>query len=174
MRGGYITARRTPYGYVYGIERQKKWETTDRTEVSDHSPLTDRTETPTDRTEMASDRTEVSETKKRCQEMSVAAVASAPENQMEAELNAAWDHYLDAFKKDEIISPSARRIGRVVLTRLREKYPAILSEQCVDAMTGAIDRARHLAKTQPKKAFFSDWFKIFGNFDTFYSLWEES
>ena len=114
------------------------------------------------------------DTEKQVDAVGEKATAAVSENQMEGELQRAWDYYLDAFKKDEIISPSAERIGRLVLTRLREKHPAILSEQCVDAMTGAIDRACHLAKTQPKKAFFSDWFKIFGNFDTFYSLWEES
>src|ERR1035438_6120756 len=75
-----------------------------------------------------------------------------------------------------LTSPALRSSSTAcaVLTRLREKHTAILSEQCVDAMTGAIDRACHLVKSQPKKAFFSDWFAIFGNFDTFYSLWEEA
>ena len=102
------------------------------------------------------------------------AAAIDSESQMEAELTAAWEHYLSVFKKDEIISPSARRIGMAILAGLREKYPTISSEDCVGAMTSAIDRARHLAKTEPKKAFFSKWFAIFGKFETFHSLWEEA
>ena len=99
--------------------------------------------------------------------------AAISRNQMEAELTAAWDHYLDVFNKEEIISPSARRVGMAVLAGLREKYPTISSEDCVGAMTAAIDRERHLAKTEPKKAFFSKWFAIFSKFETFHSLWEE-
>lgn len=97
------------------------------------------------------------------------------QNQMEGELTEVWDYYLNKFQKDEeIISPSARRVGIAILAGLREKYPTIPSELCVDAMTSAIDRARSIVKAQPKKQYFSGWFGIFGNFETFHSLWEEA
>jgi|ERR1035438_3211357 hypothetical protein len=166
---GYITTRRTPYGYCYAITKPKKWKKTTGSDVTQPAHLSEGDVTqPVKRCDTTCTN------KEEIQRVTVVAATAVSESQMEKELQTAWDHYLDAFKKDEIISPSARRIGRVVLTRLREKHPAILSEQCVDAMTGAIDRACHLVKSQPKKAFFSDWFAIFGNFDTFYSLWEEA
>jgi hypothetical protein len=170
-RGGYITVRRTSFGYVYSITKPKKWGEDDRTETADHCSDTNRALIGQ---KWVADRTDLSETKKRCQEMSVVAATAVPENQMEAELNAAWDHYLEAFKKEEIISPSARRIGIAILTRLREWRPTISSEQCVDAMTSAIDRARRIVTGQPKKEYFTNWFGIFGKFETFFSLWEES
>ena len=104
----------------------------------------------------------------------VAAATTVSENQMEAELNAAWEHYLNVFEKEEIISPSAKRIGIATLAGLREKYPSITSEQCVGAMTAAIDAARRIVKAQPKKEFFTRWYGIFGKFETFHSLWEEA
>lgn len=60
-----------------------------------------------------------------------------------------------------------------ILAGLREKYPNIESEQCVEAMMAAIDTARRITKVNPKKEYFSRWFGIFGRFETFHSLWEE-
>lgn len=100
--------------------------------------------------------------------------AALSENQMADELNTVWDHYLEAFGKDEDFTPSAKRIGLATLTKLREKYPTISTEDRVGAMTQAIDAARKIVNVQPKKAFFKKWFGIFGNFETFHSLWEEA
>ncbi len=168
-RGGYIAARRTSFGYVYSITKPKKWAGPDRTETADHC-LRDGLMIGQN---CPADRTDVSETKKRCQREAVVAATTIPENRMEAELSAAWDHYLDVFKKDEIISLPARQAGIAILTRLREKYPTISSEQCVGAMTAAIDRAHQIVTTQPKKEYFTRWFTIFGKFDMFCNLWEE-
>ena len=95
------------------------------------------------------------------------------QEQMEREVQGAWNYYLEKFDKQEIISPSAKKVGVTVLTKLRRRHPGITSEQCMDAMTGAIDRARYLVKRQPAKGFFAKWHAIFGKFETFYSLWEE-
>jgi hypothetical protein len=170
-RGGYIAVRRTSFGYVYAITKPKKWGEDDRTETADHCSDTN---DPMIGQKRVADRTDVSETKKRCQEMSVVAATAVPEKQVVDEVNAAWDYYRNVFQNgEEIISPSARRMGIAILAGLREKYPTISSEQCADAMTAAIDAARHIAKAQPKKQYFSRWFGIFGNFETFHSLWEE-
>ncbi len=60
-----------------------------------------------------------------------------------------------------------------MLSELRRRFPKVSSEQCIEATTAAIDRAQHLVKTQPTKAFFARWLSIFGKFDTFYSLWDD-
>jgi hypothetical protein len=178
VRAGYIAARRTSYGYVYGIHRPKKWAPTltDRTDVSDHPSLTDRTETPTDRTDVStrSDSSVRNKEEVSRETSSSSSDAAISANQMEGELNTAWEHYLNVFDEDETISPSAKQMGIVVLTKLREKHPAISSQQCVDAMTSAIDRAHKLVKTKPEKAFSAKWHAIFSKFETFYSLWEEA
>ena len=105
---------------------------------------------------------------------STAPATAVSKEQMGAELEIVWNYYVEAFDKQEIISPSANKSGIAVLTELRRRFHEISSEQCIDAMTAAIDRARHLAKTNPKKPFFSKWHAIFGKFDTFFSLWEEA
>jgi hypothetical protein len=105
---------------------------------------------------------------------STALAAAVSQDQMAKELEIVWNYYLEGFDKQGIISPSANKIGIAVLTELRRRYQGITSEQCTDAMTAAIDRARHLAETKPKKTFFSRWHAIFGRFDTFFSLWEEA
>jgi hypothetical protein len=118
--------------------------------------------------------TSVAEGKSKGKAVVAEPAAAVLENQMANELDAVWSYYLEAFRKDEDFSPSAKRIGLAILTRLREKYPSISSEQSVDAMSAAIDAAKKIANAQPKKAFFKKWFGIFGNFDTFHSLWEEA
>jgi hypothetical protein len=54
LRGSYITAKRTPYGYVYAIAKPKKWDKADRTETADHSHgRSDTNSVSIDRTETA-------------------------------------------------------------------------------------------------------------------------
>jgi hypothetical protein len=95
-------------------------------------------------------------------------------NQMEGELLAAWNSYREAFDDEETLSPPRKRLGLETLRKLRERFPKITSEECVDGMTGAIDRVRHLVKTQPKKAYLANWFRIFGNFEKFLEYWAEN
>jgi hypothetical protein len=92
---------------------------------------------------------------------------------MESELLEVWNYYLGAFGREETISLPANKAGLAVLAELRRRFPKISSEQCVEAMTAAIDRAQHLVRTQPTKVFFARWLSIFGKFDTFYSLWDD-
>ncbi len=175
QRGGYITTRRTSFGYVYSISKPKKWPGGDRTETAYHGSCANGgvigQNRPADRTDMASDRTEVSETKKRIKRYQVEAVSPATtsavsETQMEGEFLKVWDHYLKTFDKEETAHLPAKKIGIATLRelhRLGQPDPATQME-C------AIDVAHHLVKTQPKKAFFADWFKIFGKWNTFVSL----
>ncbi len=122
---------------------------------------------PTDARDSKADR-------KQQQTDSESAAAAVSQEQMETELMEVWNYYLDAFKREEIISPSARRTGIAILTGLRERYPKVTSEICVAGMKSAIDRALRITKTRPKKEYFSSWFTIFSKFETFFSLWEES
>jgi ribosomal protein S25 len=115
-----------------------------------------------------------SKTEKQQQTESESAAAAVSQEQMETELMEVWNYYLDAFKREEIISPSARRTGIAILTGLRERYPKVTSEICVAGMKSAIDRALRITKTRPKKEYFSSWFTIFSKFETFFSLWEEA
>lgn len=169
---GYITARRTPYGYVYAITKPKKWVKEVATDQTQPATLSDGNNWR-DRTQTVGRYAGCVRNKEEKQRETVVAATAVPENQMEAELNAVWKYYLEVFEKEEIISPSARRIGIAILTRLREKYPTIASEQCVDAMSSGIDSARRIVKAQPNKKYFARWFGIFGKFETFHSLWEE-
>ena len=98
---------------------------------------------------------------------SVTATASDSQEQMEKEVLIAWNYYLDAFNKEEILSPSLKRIGLAILSKLN---PAA---NRVEAMAGAIDVARHIVKREPAKAYFAAWPKIFGKFSTFKSLYEQ-
>jgi hypothetical protein len=171
---GYITTRRTPYGYCYAITKPKKWmksaerDQTHPAHLSDGNNWRDRTQTV-----KRSDTTCIN--KEEVQRETVVAATAIPAKQMADEVNAAWDHYLDVFhKEEEIISPPARQKGLAILTALREKHPTITSEQRIDGMCAAIDQARSIVKKQPAKNYFSDWFSIFGKFQTFYSLWEEA
>ena len=179
LRHGYIAARRTPYGYVYAIAKPKKWS------GKPNSSKTDVTQT----VHLSS--TDVTQTDKRCdipctnkeeeqrvtvvveREASKETATTVSKNQMEGELLAAWNSYLEAFDKEEILSPSRKRTGLETLRKLRERFPEITSEQCVGGMTSAINRVHHLVKTQPKKAYLADWFKIFGNFGKFLEYWTE-
>jgi hypothetical protein len=98
--------------------------------------------------------------------------ATAPavsQNQMEGELQAAWNYYLEAFDKQEILSPSAKKVGLAVLSELHRLGHS--GATCVTTMQCAVDVAHHLVATQPKrKAFFASWFAIFGKWNTFVSL----
>jgi len=107
-----------------------------------------------------------SSTDKEAVDSSAAAVS---ESQMEGELLAAWNYYLEAFDKQEILSPSAKQKGTAVLSELHRLGHS--SAACVATMQCVIDVAHHLVKTQPKrKAFFAGWFAIFGKWNTFVSL----
>src|ERR1039457_2404145 len=105
----------------------------------------------------------------RSKEVDKEAVSTATadfEKQMEKEISAVWTYYLEAFDKDEVLSPSARRMGLAILSDLhKHNRPNPVSE-----MSCAVDMARHLVKKQPKKAYFENWFAIFGKWDTFVSL----
>ena len=87
---------------------------------------------------------------------------------MEGELRKVWDYYLDAFKKDEIISPSARRTGLAILSELHK-----LGRDAVSSMACAIDMVCHIVKHNPKKAYLANWFAIFGKWNTFVSFYQE-
>jgi hypothetical protein len=94
------------------------------------------------------------------------ATTAVSQGQMEKELSAVWTYYLDAFDKEEILSPSARRMGLAILSGIHKHNRT----DPVSEMSCAVDMARHLAKKQPKKAYFENWFAIFGKWDTFVSL----
>jgi hypothetical protein len=178
--GGYIMAKRAPHGYVYAVTKPKKWKVpakSDGTQTAHHSPLVMGQERPSDGTQMAQ-RWDITGTcNKSCIATEAAVVPKAAtavsESQMESEFLKVWEYYLEAFDKEDIASPSAKRTGTGVLRKLRERYADISSEQCVDGMTSAIDRAKHLVKTQPKKAYMASWFSIFGNFEKFIEYWDE-
>lgn len=95
--------------------------------------------------------------------------AAISENQMERELLTAWNYYLEAFDREEIISPSKKRMGMAVLSEL---YKKPVSNPAAE-MTHAIDMAHHIVKAQPKKAYFSKWSSIFGKWETFLSLHQQ-
>jgi hypothetical protein len=173
----YITARRTPYGHVYAIAKPKKWAPKNGPDVTQPVHLSTRRDVqdpPTDVTQPVK-RCDTTCTNKEevSRDVSSSSSAAAFQKQMEVELSAAWDYYLDVFKKEETISPSATRIGMAILTELRKRFPTISSEQCARAMESAIDSAHRIWHAQPKKEYFSRWFGIFGKFETFYSLWDE-
>ena len=168
--GGYITTRRTPYGYVYAITKPKKWK--EKTpERSDSSVLS----LPGEIGHICPpDRTHLSETKKRYSVVTVEAVektatTAVSQDQMESELLKVWGYYLEAFDKEETFSPSAKRTGAAILSRLHK----LGQPEPVSQLTAAIYVAHHLVKTQPKKAFFANWFAIFGKWNTFASLREQ-
>jgi hypothetical protein len=95
--------------------------------------------------------------------------AAVSKSQMESELQAVWNYYLTAFDKEEIISPSKKRMGMTVLSALHKRS---LPDPAAE-MTFAIDMARHIVKTQPKKSYFSKWSSIFGKWDMFQSLHQQ-
>jgi hypothetical protein len=96
------------------------------------------------------------------------AATAVSESQMEKELQRVWDYYLDAFKKDEIISPSKKKMGLEVISKLRPDVNR------VEVMAGAIDMAHHIVKHHPEKSYLAKWTSIFAKFSTFLSLYEES
>jgi hypothetical protein len=108
------------------------------------------------------------DTEKQVDSVSEKASAAVSGNQMDRELQKVWDYYLDAFKKDEIISPSAKKMGLEVISKLRPDVNR------VEVMAGAIDMAHHIVKRNPKKAYLAKWTSIFAKFSTFLSLYEES
>ena len=180
IRGGYIMATRAPYGYIYAVTKPKKWKVptkTDVTQTAHLSPSEMSQEQPRDVTQTAPRCDITGRSNKSCIATGAAVVPKAAtavsESQMESELLKVWKYYEEAFDKEEIPSPSAKRTGTAVLRKLRERYPAISSEQCVGGMTSAIDRAQHLVKTQPKKAYMASWFSIFGKFEKFIEYWTE-
>jgi hypothetical protein len=96
------------------------------------------------------------------------AAAAVSESQMEKELQTVWDYYLEAFDKDEIISPSKKKMGLGVISKLRPDVNR------VEVMAGAIDMAHHIVKHHPEKSYLAKWTSIFKKFSTFLSLYEES
>jgi hypothetical protein len=88
----------------------------------------------------------------------VVATTAVSESQMEKELSVVWDYYLEAFDKEEALSPSAKKMGLAEIAKVHKNNPS--SSECVHAMTCVIDMARHIVNRQPKKAYFADWHKI--------------
>jgi hypothetical protein len=175
---GYITARRTPYGYSYAIAKPKKWAQKTETDVTRTAHLStdgDVRVTPRDVTRSVercdipcTNKEEIQrETSSSSSETTTAVVSK---KQMEDELQIVWNYYLSAFDKQEILFPSSKRMGMAVLSRFR---PGADRADCVGAMASAIDMAHYLVKHSPKKAYFSRWESIFGKFDTFRSLFEQ-
>ena len=177
---GYVTARRTPYGYVYAITKPKKWK--DKTgERSDKSVLSLTSSEGRDRTQTVgrSDRcvrNKEDVTGPYSSSSTKTPTAAVSQEQMGKELETVWNYYLEAFDKQEILSPSAREKGMAVLSELHTLGHSC--DVCVTTMQCAIDVAHHLVTTQQKKkAFFSNWFAIFGKWNTFVSLhqqWNEN
>jgi hypothetical protein len=174
---GYITAKRTPYGFVYAIPKPKKWQ-----QNSPPSPARDVTQTghlsqgnnsrdvrPLDQ-RCTADRTnkeDVTRDYSRSSTNSAAAVSISPmENK---ELQAVWKYYLDASGGQEYPNPSKGKMGLAIIRKLHEKgYP-----HPVLTMTAAIDMAKHLATTNPKKVDLFKWTSMFSKWDTAKSLWLE-
>jgi len=176
--GGYIEAINTGHGYSYRVLKSKKWSKKD-TSRPDKNVRSDRPQSTSLIDQNGhSDRPQSTSLYRQHRDKAVdsseSTTAAVSESQMESELLKVWSYYLEAFDKEEILSPSAKKAGMTVLSKLRQRHPAASSEQCVEGMTAAIDRARHIVKTQPKKLFFASWHAIFGKFETFYSLWEEA
>lgn len=93
--------------------------------------------------------------------------AAVSQEQMEREFLKVWNYYLEAFDKQEILSPSAKKKGLAILTELHKHGAA------AENMAFAIDMARHIVKRNPKKAYLANWFTIFGKWDTFVSLQQQ-
>ncbi len=169
--GGYITARRTPYGYVYCIKKPKKW----------RSNIAKTDVTPTAHLSEGNNSTDVQVAAERCagtctnkEEVtrdykSSSSAAADSQIQMEKELKAVWNYYLDAFDKEETLSPSLKRIGLAILSKLNPDPDA----SRVAGMAAVIDMAHYIVKHDPSKAYFAEWPKIFGKFTTFKSLYEQ-
>ena len=91
---------------------------------------------------------------------------------MEEELLVVWNYYTAAFDKQEVISPSRKKMGLAILRRLHEKLSARGNEwQCVSAMVAAIDMAHFIVNHNPKKADRSKWTSIFARWNTFATLY---
>jgi hypothetical protein len=112
----------------------------------------------TDGSDGGSDRGAKSYKKEKGKGEVVATTAAVSRGQMEEELLTIWDYYLEAFDKEEALSPSAKKMGLAVIAKIHKNNPS--SSECVHAMTCVIDMARHIVNTQPKKAYFADWHKI--------------
>jgi len=103
----------------------------------------------------------------------VATTALVPEEQMEREILAVWNYYLNASDREETLIPSKKKMGLAILRELHAKgggcarYPVYL-------MACAIDAACHVAKRNKKKAYLSKWTSIFSKFETFWSLADET
>lgn len=80
-----------------------------------------------------------------------------------------FNYYLEAFDKNEILTPSRLKIG---LARLREFQEAPMSILATRMMY-AIDVAKDVVRNKPKKAYFGNWHCIFGKRSCFRSLLEQ-
>ena len=94
---------------------------------------------------------------------------SVSEDQMEKELLAAWNYYLDASDRQETLNPLKKKMGLAVVSRIRKQgfHLPVLE------MSKAIDMARQLARENPKKKFLFRWTSMFSKWNTFVSLWQE-
>ena len=108
-----------------------------------------------------------SKTEKQQQTESESAAAAVSQEQMESELQTVWNYYIDAFGKEEIISPARKKMGLAILARLKPDADR------VNLMACAIDMAHYIVKRDSKKAYFSKWTSIFGRLNTFVSLCED-
>jgi hypothetical protein len=92
------------------------------------------------------------------------------QEQMEKKLDAVWNYYLAAFDKEESFSNSAKRFGREIISEIVKSYPG---NDPVFDMSCVIDMAHHIVKHNPKKAYLSGWYQIFGKWDLFLSLHQQ-
>ena len=99
----------------------------------------------------------------------VAPAALFSQDQMEKEILATWNYYLDASDRQETLIPSKKRMGFDVLRKLHEigRRNPVVDLSCV------IDMARQLARENPKKKFLFKWTAMFSNWNTCVSLWQE-
>lgn len=87
-----------------------------------------------------------------------------PTKKEHEEILTIFNYYLDAFDKDETLTPSRRKQGLARLREIGERDDRLLT------MTAAIDMAKVLSD---KKPFFAQWHCIFGKRATFESLLTE-
>jgi hypothetical protein len=88
--------------------------------------------------------------------------AAVSESQMESELQVGWIYYLEAFDSEEILSPSAKKAGVAVFSRLDPSIDRVHYLTCV------IDMACYIVKRDPKKAYLSQWAKLLAASDSLY------
>jgi hypothetical protein len=113
---GYVTARRTPYGFVYAVSKPKRWAERDQTRMS---TLRSDTIGKRDQTQTARDRTTLSETKKR--EKGYKRETHSPDFSPEME-KWIWDYYVEMIAKGQAPKQAANNLPRAITAFANDDY----------------------------------------------------